>query len=126
MAKAKTIYVCAECGASSPRWLGRCTQCNAWNSMSEEREHDRQVTRLSARADRGRAETSLPMSDVTSDAARRIHTGIGELDRVLGGGLVAGGVVLVGGDPGIGKSSLLLQALAGVAASGRAHALCHR
>ncbi|MDB4986883.1 MAG: repair protein RadA [Myxococcaceae bacterium] len=118
MAKAKTVYVCGECGATSPRWVGRCTSCNAWNSMSEERDTSGQVTRLSARAASGRGETSLPLSEVTSDAARRIRTGIGELDRVLGGGLVAGGVVLVGGDPGIGKSSLLLQALAGVAASG--------
>jgi DNA repair protein RadA/Sms len=118
MAKAKTVYVCGECGSTSPRWVGRCPSCNAWNTMSEEREASAQVTRLSARAEVGRGETSMRMSDVTSDAARRIHTGIGELDRVLGGGLVAGGVVLVGGDPGIGKSSLLLQALAGVAASG--------
>jgi len=119
MAKAKTVYVCAECGSSAPRWLGRCPACNAWNSLSEEREASSQSTRLSARARAdGKGEASLRLSEVAPDAARRILTGIGELDRVLGGGLVAGGVVLVGGDPGIGKSSLLLQALAGVAARG--------
>jgi DNA repair protein RadA/Sms len=119
MAKAKTVYVCGECGASSPRWLGRCPSCNAWNTLSEERDPGTS-TRLSARAEaRGPGrEASMRMSEVAPDGARRIHTGIGELDRVLGGGLVAGGVVLVGGDPGIGKSSLLLQALAGVAATG--------
>jgi DNA repair protein RadA/Sms len=117
MAKAKTVYVCAECGAVSPRWLGRCPGCNAWNTLSEERDSGTS-TRLSARAASPGRESSLRLSEVAPDAARRIHTGIGELDRVLGGGLVAGGVVLVGGDPGIGKSSLLLQALAGVAATG--------
>jgi DNA repair protein RadA/Sms len=117
MAKAKTVYVCGECGTTAPRWLGRCTSCNAWNSFSEERDTSANVTRLSGKAD-GRAEASVRMSEVAPDAARRIQTGIGELDRVLGGGLVAGGVVLVGGDPGIGKSSLLLQALAGISASG--------
>ncbi|HEX5657769.1 MAG TPA: DNA repair protein RadA [Polyangiales bacterium] len=118
MAKAKTVYVCAECGAVSPRWLGRCPGCNAWNTLSEERDNGATSTRLSARAASPGREQSQRLSEVSPDAARRIHTGIGELDRVLGGGLVAGGVVLVGGDPGIGKSSLLLQALAGVAATG--------
>lgn len=119
MAKAKTVFVCGECGGSAPRWLGRCPACNAWNTLSEEREPtSAQHTRLSMRsAPQGRA-ASQRLSEVTSEAARRILTGIGELDRVLGGGLVAGGVVLVGGDPGIGKSSLLLQALAGIAARG--------
>jgi DNA repair protein RadA/Sms len=118
MAKTKTVYVCAECGAVSPRWLGRCPSCNAWNTLSEERDTSANTTRLSAKAASPGRESSLRLSEVQPDAARRIHTGIGELDRVLGGGLVAGGVVLVGGDPGIGKSSLLLQALAGVAATG--------
>lgn len=118
MAKAKTVYVCNACGSTAPRWLGRCPACNAWNSLCEERDVPTQVTRLSGRAGAVRAEPVTKLSDVTPDAARRIGTGIGELDRVLGGGLVAGGVVLVGGDPGIGKSSLLLQALAGVAARG--------
>jgi DNA repair protein RadA/Sms len=117
MAKAKTVYVCAACGTTAPRWLGRCPACNAWNSLSEEREPSAQPTRLSSRTV-ARGEGSSRLAEVAPDAARRIQTGIGELDRVLGGGLVAGGVVLVGGDPGIGKSSLLLQALAGVAARG--------
>lgn len=117
MAKAKTVYVCAECGSTSPRWLGRCPSCNAWNSLSEERESSGTTTRLSARAV-GKSEPVLRLSEVQPEAARRLETGIGELDRVLGGGLVVGGVVLVGGDPGIGKSSLLLQALAGIASRG--------
>jgi len=119
MAKAKTVYVCTECGSTAPRWLGRCPSCNAWNTLVEERDvgTSAQVTRLSARGDT-RADPAMPISAVRPDAARRIETGIGELDRVLGGGLVVGGVVLVGGDPGIGKSSLLLQALAGIAARG--------
>ncbi|MEY4512065.1 MAG: hypothetical protein RLZZ450_4187 [Pseudomonadota bacterium] len=117
MAKTKTVYVCGECGATSPRWVGRCPSCNAWNTISEERDVGAHTTRLSARGDT-RGEASLRMAEVTPDAARRICTDIGELDRVLGGGLVAGGVVLVGGDPGIGKSSLLLQALAGISARG--------
>ncbi len=121
MAKAKTVYVCAECGSSAPRWLGRCPACNAWNSLSEERDPGTQGTRPSARwraSDGTQSAASVRLSQVAPDAARRLETGIGELDRVLGGGLVAGGVVLVGGDPGIGKSSLLLQALAGLAARG--------
>jgi DNA repair protein RadA/Sms len=117
MAKAKTVYVCSGCGTTAPRWLGRCPACNAWNSLNEERDVPAQATRLSGRST-ARSESVTRLSEVVPDAARRILTGIGELDRVLGGGLVAGGVVLVGGDPGIGKSSLLLQALAGVAARG--------
>jgi DNA repair protein RadA/Sms len=117
MAKPKTVYVCAACGATSPRWLGRCPSCNAWNSLSEEREIAA-PTRLSARSAQGKSERPARLADVQGDVARRIFTDIGELDRVLGGGMVAGGVVLVGGDPGIGKSSLLLQALAGIAARG--------
>ncbi len=120
MAKAKTVYVCAECGQSAPRWLGRSPSCNAWGSLAEERSSASSSTRLSARsaATAGGAGQPIALADVQPDGARRISTGVESLDRVLGGGLVAGGVVLVAGDPGIGKSTLLLQALAGVAQSG--------
>ncbi len=124
MAKVKTVYVCSACGQSAPRWLGRCPSCEAWGSLSEERERPSATTRLSARqqesaagADSARA-GPVRLSEVQPDAARRMSSGIEELDRVLGGGLVGGGVVLVGGDPGIGKSTLLLQALGGLARSG--------
>lgn len=122
MAKAKTVYVCAECGQSAPRWLGRCPSCNAWGSLAEERSSAGSATRLSAKSDPGRARNAQPMAlaEVQPDGARRISTQIDALDRVLGGGLVAGSVVLVSGDPGIGKSTLLLQALGGVANSGEA------
>jgi DNA repair protein RadA/Sms len=114
MAKAKTIYVCAACGQSAPRWLGRCPSCNAWGSLAEERAPS-QATRLSGRRAGLAPSGVLALSEVETDLALRLSTGIHEFDRVLGGGPVAGGVVLVGGDPGIGKSTLLLQALAGIA-----------
>src|SRR5687768_2691941 len=104
MAKSNTVFVCAACGHNSPRWLGRCPSCNAWGSLAEEREKSASSTTLSQRAQAAHATGSvraMPLSEVTTDAARRIPTGIQELDRVLGGGPVAGGVVLVGGDPGI-------------------------
>jgi DNA repair protein RadA/Sms len=119
MAKAKTVYVCAECGQSAPRWLGRCPSCNAWGSLAEERAGSASATRLSAKSELGRAsQGAVFLAEVRPDGARRISTHIDALDRVLGGGLVAGGVVLVAGDPGIGKSTLLLQALGGVAHGG--------
>ena len=116
--KAKTVYVCTQCGADTGKWMGQCPTCGAWSSLSEER------VRPASRAGGGGSATSrglapvspaTPLGEVrTEDAARR-RTGIGELDRVLGGGVVAGSAVLVGGDPGIGKSTLLMQALSGLA-----------
>lgn len=112
----RTNFVCSACGASSPRWLGRCPVCDAWDSLVEERVGVREKDRGNAAGDR-----SLPtmLGEVSPDGALRIETGLGELDRVLGGGPVLGGVVLLAGDPGIGKSTLLVQALAGVAARGQ-------
>jgi DNA repair protein RadA/Sms len=119
MAKAKTVYVCAECGQSAPRWLGRCPSCNAWGSLAEERSSSASATHLSSKSEVGRmSQGAVFLAEVRPDGARRISTHIDALDRVLGGGLVAGGVVLVAGDPGIGKSTLLLQALGGVAHGG--------
>jgi DNA repair protein RadA/Sms len=120
-ARVKNVYVCNECGASSPKWLGRCPTCNAWSSLVEHREGPR--TRgnpsPSARNVAGENARAVRIAEVGADAAQRVRTGLGELDRVLGGGPVLGGVVLLGGDPGIGKSTLLMQALAGIAADGR-------
>jgi len=112
VAKIKTVYTCNECGASSPKWVGQCPACSAWNTLTET---------AVVRAVGGRGARSLnPSSSVQAlDAltplpVTRHPTGMAELDRVLGGGLVSGSVVLIGGDPGIGKSTLLLQALAEV------------
>ena len=116
--------MCAECGQAAPRWLGRCPSCNSWGSLAEERAPSANATKLSSRTAAAAAAgaagvgKAVTLSDVPPDSARRISTAIPELDRVLGGGPVVGGVVLVGGDPGIGKSTLLLQALGGVASSG--------
>ncbi|MFZ3173782.1 MAG: DNA repair protein RadA [Thiobacillus sp.] len=108
MAKTKTIYTCTECGGQSPKWQGQCPACNAWNTLVETIAESAKP-RYQALA----ASSQVQMlGEVEGAEASRIPTTLGELDRVLGGGLVAGGVVLIGGDPGIGKSTLLLQALA--------------
>lgn len=111
MAKAKTAYVCAECGASSSKWQGQCAECGAWNSLAE-MVVDRPGGRSSGWAGAAASAEITPLASVSQGEESRTAIGLGELDRVLGGGLVAGSVVLVGGDPGIGKSTLLLQALA--------------
>ena len=108
MAKTKTIYSCTECGGQSPKWQGKCPACNAWNTLVETIAESAKP-RYQALA----ASSQVQMlGEVEGSEASRIPTTLSELDRVLGGGLVAGGVVLIGGDPGIGKSTLLLQALA--------------
>jgi DNA repair protein RadA/Sms len=112
MARAKTIFICQQCGASSPGYLGRCPQCDTWNSMIETIEERRQPPGTAKRAT---AERPQPLTALGATAAARIPVPIAELDRVLGGGLVPGSLVLVGGDPGIGKSTLVLQAAAALA-----------
>ena len=116
MAKAKTAYVCADCGAEHSKWQGQCVECGAWNTLSE-------ITVLPAKAaanPRGSyagntdAAKITKLATVAAEAERREATGIAELDRVLGGGLVSGSVVLIGGDPVIGKSTLLLQMLGAI------------
>ncbi len=104
--RAKTKFVCQECGYETPRWLGRCPDCSRWNSLVEEVELKKGL------GDRLLAEKVevKPISDVPMDEEGRLSTGMVELDRILGGGVVPGSVVLIGGDPGIGKSTLLLQA----------------
>ncbi|MGI9119769.1 MAG: DNA repair protein RadA [Acidimicrobiales bacterium] len=115
MTKPRSIHRCRDCGGSSHRWLGRCPSCGAWNSLVEE------VEALAASAWLGvhaPGSPPVPISEVELDQCGARPTGIGELDRVLGGGLVPGSVTLVGGEPGIGKSTLLLQAVAAMARAG--------
>lgn len=108
MAKTKTVFYCTECGNESPKWQGKCTACGAWNTMVEHVEKPSPVVQSSTPrlGEKRRAQT---LSDITGDHEIRFSTGMGELDRVLGGGAVVGSLVLIGGAPGIGKSTLLLQ-----------------
>ena len=113
--KLKTIYVCTQCGETSPRWLGRCPSCGAWNTMTEDvvAEPAKASSGKAAAAPRVTGQTSLVPQKLksisTTEEKSRIVTGISELDRVLGGGIVIGSVTLIGGEPGIGKSTILLQ-----------------
>lgn len=119
MAKARTAYVCGDCGAEHAKWQGACAECGAWNTLSEF------VVEPAAKAGAGGARRGgyagaadpakvTKLASVATDVEQRSASGIGELDRVLGGGMVAGSVVLIGGDPGIGKSTLLLQMLGAI------------
>lgn len=107
----KTVFVCGECGYESSKWLGRCPNCDSWNTMVEAAPAETQHYQ-------GGTARALPLHEVRADAARRISTGMAELDRVLGGGIVGGSTVLLGGDPGIGKSTLLMQTASSLASSG--------
>ena len=120
--KIKTVFACQECGAQSPKWLGRCAECGAWNSLVEERQLPPTATAGAAAGGAPRyslAATSGPQlyAEIDTVVAERISTGVSEFDRVLGGGVVPGSLVLIGGEPGIGKSTLLLQAAAHFAKS---------
>ena len=106
MAKAKTVFFCSECGHESSKWLGQCPACKSWNTFVEEKQS---VTKKGGAKPRRASASPMNMSEVSIKSEERIPTGIGELDRVLGGGIVTGSLSLVGGDPGIGKSTLLLQ-----------------
>ncbi len=108
MAKTKTIFFCTACGNETPKWMGRCPGCGAYNTMQEHIEKPVAPGRAKS-APVGAGRRAQQISSVTSDSEIRFFTGMGELDRVLGGGAVAGSLVLVGGAPGIGKSTLLLQ-----------------
>jgi DNA repair protein RadA/Sms len=113
MAKEKSIYICTECGGTSAKWLGKCPSCEAWNTLVESVEEATPKNRYNNTGARGliASQPVATLSEIEASDVDRQPTGIDELDRVLGGGIVAGGVVLIGGDPGIGKSTLLLQAL---------------
>lgn len=104
--KPKTVYVCSECDYQSPKWLGRCPECGSWNTLVEETFSSGKTSSDTSRVKRVPAEV---LSEMKEDNAKRISTGISEFDRVLGGGLVLGSAVLLAGEPGIGKSTLLMQ-----------------
>jgi DNA repair protein RadA/Sms len=113
MAKEKTSYTCTECGGTTPRWLGKCPHCEAWNTLIET-VAESAVPGRNRFASLAKTAEVATLADIEASEFERTPTSIGELDRVLGGGIVEGGVVLIGGDPGIGKSTLLLQALDGL------------
>lgn len=111
MPRPKILYQCQSCGYASPKWLGKCPDCGAWNSFVEEE----RVTKLTHQ----KTAAPVSLSDISHSTGSRYSTGIKELNRTLGGGVVMGSVVLIGGDPGIGKSTLILQALNGLTKLGR-------
>jgi DNA repair protein RadA/Sms len=111
-AKSRTAFICRECGGTTPKWAGQCPDCGAWNSLEEAVD-----TTASSRAQYAGDQGVKRLAEVAAESETRLPTGTGELDRVLGGGLVRGGVVLLGGDPGIGKSTLLLETVAELASS---------
>ena len=109
MAKIKSMYVCSECGYESVKWYGKCPGCGEWNTLNEE---IKEVSKTGSQSPQKRARPSaMPMkiSEISTEDEERYYTGSKELDRVLGGGIVKGSLVLLGGDPGIGKSTILLQ-----------------
>jgi len=114
MVKIKTIYTCQSCGYQSPKWLGKCPDCNQWNSLVEEKAFEE---KRGLQVFEG-GSSPQPITTLEVKEEDRLKTGIGELDRVLGGGIVLGSAILIGGDPGIGKSTLLLQAMARLAKNG--------
>ena len=119
MAKAKTMYVCSQCGYETPRWLGRCPDCGSWNTLEEQQAApESKLPEKKIRRVPGTDAEALRVDLIPDESSERRSCGIGELDRVLGGGLVAGSLVLVGGDPGIGKSTLLTQVCANLADAG--------
>ena len=113
--KKKSVFFCTGCGHESPKWLGKCPGCGEWNTLVEQ---VLQTSRPLGRSKTAVREVPVALPDITADASERMPTGISEFDRTLGGGIVPGAVVLVGGDPGIGKSTLLLQASDAIARSG--------
>ncbi|PIU42128.1 MAG: DNA repair protein RadA [Candidatus Omnitrophica bacterium CG07_land_8_20_14_0_80_42_15] len=109
MTKTKSIFICQTCGYKSVKWAGKCPDCNEWNTIAEELESDRPASQTFPIFDEIKTSEPKPLSEIGAEEAARVKTGINEFDRILGGGLVGGSAVLIGGSPGIGKSTLLLQ-----------------
>jgi len=105
----RSLFQCQECGGQSPKWAGQCPSCQSWNTLQEQRIERATTNRFEPLAERSKV---VPMDRLEAQAVGQFSSGSEELDRVLGGGLVFGGVLLIGGDPGIGKSTLLLQTAA--------------
>ncbi len=121
MAKDKNVYECTACGYQSPRWVGRCPGCGAWNTLEESLQAvpEKSAGKIAANQRPGTGAKPTVLKDIPEDVTLRTGTGISELDRVLGGGIVEGGLILIGGDPGIGKSTLLLQVCDHLAKAGK-------
>ena len=118
MAKVKIIYACQHCGAQYSKWQGQCAECQKWNTISEEQDESAVLPQVRGYA--GEVAKLTPLSKVSIENLVRIPTGLGELDHVLGGGMVRDAVTLIGGDPGVGKSTILLQLLCHLPEIGRA------
>jgi DNA repair protein RadA/Sms len=118
MAKTKTHFVCQSCGYQAPKWLGRCPGCQGWNTYVEERVIEEKTRERDLLGFESEA-IPTPLPDIVGEERGRFQIGIGEFDRVLGGGIVFGSIILVGGDPGIGKSTLLLQMMNQLALKGK-------
>jgi DNA repair protein RadA/Sms len=120
MAKAvRSLFVCQNCGAVAPRWTGKCAACGEWNTIVEEAQAAPAPGTGLAKSSKGRPAKLRLLADTAGDKIERLPTGLAELDRVTGGGIVPGSALLIGGEPGIGKSTLLLQVAAAFAAAGR-------
>jgi len=117
MAKTRTVFVCQQCGHETPRWAGRCPGCGQWNTIVEEKTRSENEKAVRRQLEPGRSRPR-PLTEIAASPDARLATTIGELDRILGGGIVRGSAVLIGGDPGIGKSTLLLQVADRLAACG--------
>lgn len=116
MKKAKTSFFCQHCGYMSPKWLGKCPSCNGWNCFAEELVSEPDS---GGRADRAFDGKPMPIEEIPAEEGERTLTGIAEIDRVLGGGIVSGSAILIGGEPGIGKSTLMLQVMKNLAQNGQ-------
>src|SRR5579872_6930518 len=118
MSRTRTRFVCQKCGGEAPRWLGRCPECGEWNSLLEETAPERAAAPPRGLSSGPTGSAPQPIASVSMESWNRTSSGLSELDRVLGGGVVPGSLVLIGGDPGIGKSTLLMQASGRLAAAG--------